>query len=240
MTLRTLLLVLVFSIQSIVAQHMSGALLLEKAIQYHDPFGNWQTFQGEFNVVMEMPENPKRISQISIDLPSEYFKVKAIRDTVTTEYIIDQGTCLISLNGKTDLSKAELFSNNLSCDRATLYKNYYTYLYGLPMKLKDKGTNISETVNRKTFKGKDYLVLKVSYDESVGSDVWFFYFNPESFAMEIYQFFKTDENGNLKPDSGEYIMLSETETVNGIVMPKIRAWYYNRDDAFLATDILEK
>ena len=189
---------------------------------------------------MEMPDNPKRISQITIDLPSEYFKVKATRDTVVTEYTVDKGNCKISLNGKTDISKAELFSNNLSCERATLYKNYYTYLYGLPMKLKDKGTNVSETVERKTFKGKDYLVLKVTYDESVGSDVWFFYFNPETFAMEIYQFFKTDEHGKLKLDSGEYIMLSETETINQIKMPKVRAWYYNKDDAYLATDTLKQ
>lgn len=240
MKLSIILVGLFFSVQPINTQNISGSELLEKAIQYHDPNDQWDTFKGEFDIVMEMPENPKRISQITIDLPAEYFKVKATRDTVVTEYIVDKGNCKISLNGKTDLSKAELFSNNLSCERATLYKNYYTYLYGLPMKLKDEGTNISETVERKTFKGKDYLVLKVTYDESVGSDVWFFYFNPETFAMEIYQFFKTDEHGKLKPDSGEYIMLSETETINYIKMPKVRAWYYNKDDAYLATDTLKQ
>jgi hypothetical protein len=121
-----------------------------------------------------------------------------------------------------------------------MYKDYYTYLYGLPMKLRDKGTNISETVERKTFKGKAYLVLKVTYDEAVGNDIWYFYFHPETFAMEIYQFFKTDETGNLEPDSGEYIMLSEIETINQIKIPKVRAWYYNKDDAYLATDILKR
>ena len=58
--------------------------------------------------------------------------------------------------------------------------------------------------------------------------------------MEIYQFFKTDEQGNLNPDSGEFIMLSETETINQIKLPKVRAWYYNKDDAYLATDTLER
>lgn len=232
--------IFIFSFLSISAQNDSGTLLLEKAIQYHDPNTQWDTFKGEFDIVMEMPDNPKRISQITIDLPSEYFKVKATRDTVVTEYTIDKGNCMISLNGKTDLSKAELFSNNLSCERATLYKNYYTYLYGLPMKLKDKGTNVSETVERKSFKGRDYLVLKVTYDETVGSDVWYFYFNPETYAMEIYQFFKTDEKGQLKPDSGEYIMLSETETISQIKMPKVRTWYYNKGDAYLATDTLKQ
>ncbi|WP_323789197.1 DUF6503 family protein [Psychroserpens sp.] len=240
MKLFTFLFVFIFNFQLISAQNISGTMLLEKAIQYHDPNSQWDTFKGEFDIIMEMPDNPKRISHITINLPSEYFKVKATRDSVVTEYTVDKGDCLISLNGKTDLTKAELFSNNLSCERATMYKNYYTYLYGLPMKLKDKGTKISETVERKTFKGKDYLVLKVTYEEAVGSDVWYFYFNPETFAMEVYQFFKTDEQGKLKLDSGEYIMLSKSETINQIKIPKVRAWYYNKDDAYLATDTLEK
>ncbi|MCB0382492.1 MAG: hypothetical protein KDD05_04120 [Psychroserpens sp.] len=238
MKLSIVLFALMGCFQTVIAQNISGSMLLEKAIQYHDPNRQWTTFNGEFDIVMQMPEHPKRVSHVIINLPSEYFKVKATRDTVTTEYVVDKGMCSMALNGKTDLSKAELFSNNLSCDRANMYKDYYTYLYGLPMKLKDKGTHISETVERKTFKGKDYLVLRVTYDDTVGNDIWYFYFNPETFALEVYQFFKTDEQGNLKPDSGEYIMLSETETINQIKMPKVRAWYYNKDDSYLATDIL--
>lgn len=239
MKLCIVLVVSIFSFQWISAQNISGSMLLKKAIAYHDPNDQWDTFKGEFDVVMEMPDRPKRTSHITIHLPLEYFKLKTTQDTLITEYTIDKGSCLISLNGKTDLNKAELLSHNLSCERANLYKNYYTYLYGLPMKLRDEGTKVSQTVERKTFKGKDYLVLKVTYDETVGSDVWYFYFNPETFAMEIYQFFKTDEKGNLKSDSGEYILLSEIETISQIKMPKVRAWYYNKDDAYLATDSLE-
>lgn len=240
MKLLTLLVILIFNFQFITAQSISGSLLLKKAIRYHDPNNQWNTFEGEFDIVMEMPDNPKRTSHVTIKLIEEFFKVKATKDTLVTEYTVDKGKCMISLNGKTDLSKDELFSNNLSCERANMYKNYYTYLYGLPMKLKDKGTNISETVKRKTFKGKEYLVLKATYDETVGSDVWYFYFNPESFAMEIYQFFKTNDNGREKLDTGEYIILSEETIVNGIKMPKVRAWYYNKDDVYLATDTLER
>jgi hypothetical protein len=106
------------------------------------------------------------------------------------------------------------------------------------MKLKDAGTNLSDKVEKKTFKGKDYLVLKVTYDDAVGSDVWYFYFNPSTYAMEIYQFFKKDEHGKEKSDTGEYILLSEEALVNGIKMPKARAWYYNKDDKYLGTDTL--
>ena len=106
------------------------------------------------------------------------------------------------------------------------------------MKLRDPGTIISEAVETKNFKGKDYLVLKTSYDKGVGTDVWYFYFNPKTYAMEVYQFFRTDEDGNAKLDTGEYILLNEEAIVNGIKMPKVRAWYYNKDDTYLGTDTL--
>ena len=219
------------------SQNLSSEALLDNAINYHDPNGNWEHFNKTFTVVMTTPKAPKRTSVISINLPAEYFNVTATKDTVTTTYTLDKGKCQMQYNGKV-LDSLKAKDKNMTCDRATLYKNYYSYLYGLPMKLKDPGTNLSDTVEKKNFKGKDYLVLKVTYDEAVGSDVWYFYFNPKTYAMEIYQFFKTDEHGKEKPDSGEYILLSEETLLNGIKIPKVRAWYYNKADKYLGTDTL--
>ena len=106
------------------------------------------------------------------------------------------------------------------------------------MKLKDPGTIIDPKATKKEFKGKYYWVLQVRYEYTVGSDIWNFYFDPESFAMEVYQFYKTDEKGSIIPDSGEYILLSEITEISGIKMPKVRQWYYNKNDGFLGTDTL--
>lgn len=232
------LIVLSFFFNSLTSQTLSGSQLLERAISYHDPNNNWSMFNGELNVVMETPDASKRESKIIINLPEAYFFIKATKNDITTEYIIEKDSCSISFNGATDIDETTRKTHNLSCERAILYKNYYTYLYGLPMKLKDHGAIVHDKVEKRTFKGKDYLVLKVTYDESVGSDVWYFYFNPKTFAMEVYQFFKTDVNGNLKNDSGEYILLTEEVIMNSIKMPKNRAWYYNKDDGYLGTDFL--
>ena len=140
---------------------------------------------------------------------------------------------MIAFNGETNISEAVAKENDLSCERANLYKNYYTYLYGLPMKLNDEGTQIDPKVTKKTFKGKEYLVLKVTYAETVGKDTWYFYFDPKTYAMEIYQFFKEEAKND-----GEYILLTEEVIVNDIKMPKKRAWYYNKDNGYLGTDIL--
>mgnify|MGYP003150411801 CR=1 FL=1 len=229
----TTLLILFIAVSGF-SQTITGDELLEKAIQFHDPNGNWNTFKGELFVTMETPNSSLRESKININLPKQYFSVVAKRDTVITEFIVDKNEIRFSLNGDENPSEELKKKFSLNEERANLYKNYYTYLYGLPMKLKDDGTIIHQKVEKRQFKGKEYLVLKATYNQEVGKDTWYFYFNPETFAMEVYQFFKEEK------DSGEYILLSGLETVNDIKMPKNRAWYYNKDNKYLGTDILSK
>ena len=217
------------------SQEITGKQLLEKAIQFHDPNGNWETFKGTLLVTMKTPKSPKRESKITIDLPKQQFSVKAKSGKNTSEYHIDKNEIKIVFNGDKNPSEEILKKNGLSISRAKMYQNYYTYLYGLPMKLKDEGTIIHKKVERKIFKGKQYLVLKATYKKEVGKDTWYFYFNPKTYAMEVYQFFK-DESKN----DGEYILLSGLETINAIKMPKDRAWYYNKNNGYLGTDFLSK
>jgi len=216
------------------SQEITGNQLLEKAIQYHDPSGNWNTFKGTLFVTMETPNSPKRESEIHIDLPNQIFSVKAKSGKNTSEYILEKENIQIVFNGEKNPAEEILKKNRLSEDRARMYQNYYTYLYGLPMKLKDEGTIIHQKVIKKTFKGNQYLVLKVTYKKEVGKDTWYFYFNPKTFAMEVYQFFH-DESKN----DGEYILLTNEEIINGVKMPKNRAWFTNKEEKHLGTDILK-
>ena len=62
---------------SIVAfsHEITGDELLEKAIEFHDPNNNWETFKGELFVTMETPKRSPRKSRIRINLPDQYFLV---------------------------------------------------------------------------------------------------------------------------------------------------------------------
>ncbi len=217
------------------AQEISATDLLDKAIAYHDPNDLWEIFQGKLFITMTYPDGKERLSEVEIDLPKEYFRVTSTSEDIVIEQTIDKEDCTLKLNGSTSISDEDKETHRLSCKRTQFMKNYYLFLYGLPMKLKDTGTHLDSVVQTKGFKGKEYLVLKVTYDESVGKDVWYFYFDPDNYAMEVYQFFH-DESKN----DGEYILLSEIENVARIKMPKIRAWYTNSDDKLLGTDVLTK
>ena len=226
------LLFVIFSTSQFFGQEMTGLQLLEKAIEYHDPDGNWATFSGTFNVTMKTPTKSDRHSMIRVDLPNEYFNLFTTQDKTSYGYILDKEKCQIYYNSSI-ATEDEKIANNLSCERAKMYQDYYTYLYGLPMKLKDPGTIIHNKVVLKKFKGKDYLVLKVSYEKEVGEDTWYFYFDPLTYAMEVYQFYHEEEKND-----GEFILLSGLDTVNGVKMPKKRAWYYNKGEKYLGTDFL--
>jgi hypothetical protein len=227
-----LFLLLILSITTF-SQQLTGDELLEKAINFHDPDGNWKTFSGTFFVTMKTPNKPNRESEIVINLPNQTFAVASKIGKKNTSYSVDKENIIIVFNGDKNPSKEILSANKLSKARAKMYQNYYTYLYGLPMKLKDPGTIIHQQTATKKFKGTNYLVLKVTYDKKVGKDTWYFYFNPKTYAMEVYQFFKDQAKND-----GEYILLTDLETINGIKIPKNRAWYYNKKDGYLGTDIL--
>ncbi|TAI48198.1 hypothetical protein EW142_11960 [Flagellimonas allohymeniacidonis] len=220
--------------QNAIAQkELSANELLNRSISFHDPNGAWSAFNDTLEIELTIPNSSKRHSSVYINIPEEHFTLEVKKDSDAYVYELDKGTCKILFNGSTEISEEDKKTHRLSCERGNMMKDYYTYLYGLPMKLKDPGAILSPEVSKRVFQGKEYLVLKVSYQEEVGSDVWYFYFDPKSYAMEVYQFYH-DEAKN----DGEYILLTDLVEIGGIKMPKTRKWYYNSDQKYLGTDKL--
>ncbi|GLU43051.1 DUF6503 family protein [Allomuricauda sp. NBRC 101325] len=228
-------LLVLIQFQNLQAQQETAQQVLEKAIAYHDPNGNWGGLQSTFKVTMTTPERPVRVSTIQVDFPKQVFHLTVEQAGNTSLFQITNNSCVITLNGSEDFSKEDEEKMRLTCERGNFMKDYYTYLYGLPMKLNDPGTHLNPKVQKKSFKGKEYLVLNVNYDVEVGTDEWYFYFDPKTYAMEVYQFYH-DKSKN----DGEYILLEGLEEINGIKMPKTRAWYMNKDNKYLGTDTLDK
>lgn len=112
-----------------------------------------------------------------------------------------------------------------------MLRNYYSYLWLLPMKLKDPGTVLDDKVTETTFDGYPVYQLKVTYDEEVGHDTWYFYFDRKDFQMRGYQFFHNE----MKND-GEYITLSGLTKVAGLQLPSERRWFTNLDNTYLGAD----
>lgn len=225
------LLLMAFGSTLLLGQLPSGMELLEKSIAYHDAKGNWKKWQPDFTLAFEASDRSPRQSHIQFDNKKGTFHLTVQREGRTIERIIGKNGCITLLDGKVSTDTALVKKYRLTCERTSMYRDYYTYLYGLPMKLKDTGTNIAPTVEKVTFKGKAYLRMRATYDESVGNDIWYFYFDEQTYALKAYQFYH-DESKN----DGEYILLEGEQLIDGIKVPKDRTWYYNKADKLLGID----
>lgn len=215
------------------AQALTSAQLLEKSIQYHDPKGMWGKQMLMLDVKESSPDGSARMTNLEIDLTKDWFKMTQQRGENRIERMVTGNECRFLLNGNANIPADTIKKMGLTCDRSISTRNYYTYLWGLPMKLKDPGAILNEKVELMDFFGKQAYQLRVTYDEKVGSDVWFFYFNPDNYALIGYKFYHNEA----KKD-GEYITLEDEAAVSGMRLPKIRKWYLNQGDKFLATDTL--
>lgn len=194
------------------AQKMTAMAILEKSIQYHDPKGQWNNFNHEMEFVSERPNGPDRKSKALIDNSKGYFQLEENGSVMS----VTMEEC-----GEVPADK--------TCDNVKRTRNYYVYLWGLPMKLKDQGTVIDSKVMEEKFEGTDCYVLRVPYDE----DIWFFYIDKATYAMKGYMFYK-DEPAK----KGEVIYLEGEERVGDMRIPKSRKWLTTPDSKFLGTDIL--
>ncbi|WP_421977194.1 DUF6503 family protein [Roseivirga seohaensis] len=227
-----LLLFISCSILSAQEEQISGTELLNRSISFHDPSGQWQKVKMELVIDQEMPNGSVRPSHVIIDNQRGAFELSFVKDNHLFNWKVDGRDSTESfMDYRVITDSVRVDTLQLSPDRARRWRNYYSYLYGLPMKLKDKGTNIDPVVQSTTFDGNPVLALKVTYDKNVGSDTWYFYFHPETYALVGYRFFHNEAEND-----GEYIVIEGLEIQNGMRIPMHRAWYTNNESRWLGTD----
>lgn len=225
---------LYFFLTSIQAQTVTADQLINRTIAFHDPDGWWDKVKMDMVIEMETPNNPPRLSNVVVDNINGGFHISVLSNNRLLEWVVDsKDSCDFKVNFSKP-TQAQADSLSLTADRARRWRDYYTYLYGLPMKLKDKGTKVDNEVIETTFMDKPVLALRVTYDESVGKDIWYFYFNPNTYAMVGYRFYH-DEAKN----DGEYIVLKDMIIEQGLRIPKTRSWFTNGEDKLLGTDHLK-
>jgi hypothetical protein len=219
---------------TLVAQPPSAEELLAKAITYHDPDDLWGQGVWRLTLGETRPDGTVRRTVLIVDNSTGRFDYSTQDGGDRIEGSLTDDGCSFRLNGSITFSQEEREQHRLTCERLERMRNYYTYLWGLPMKLRDPGTRLDAAVGSDTFGGSTVTVLRVGYEEPVGKDTWYIYLNPSSYALVGYRFFH-DESAN----DGEYILLDQEVETEGLRIPRVRAWYTNADKRYLGTDTLE-
>ena len=207
--------------------------LLERSIQYHDPDGTWSQFAQTLVFEESRPDGSTRVASVELDVPRNTFRWKAIVDGRTVVKRSEGGDCQATIDGSSDYSSELAEQHRLACPEILRSHNYYLFLWGLPMKLRDPGTRIDPEAQPVVFDGQSVEAIKVTYDPDVGTDTWYFYFEPATARLVGYRFYH-DEAVN----DGEYITLEGEYVLNEMRLPQTRGWYRNDNDQFLGNDRL--
>lgn len=222
------------TITTILKAQTSSDDIIKRSIVYHDPTNQLSDQKATFHFTETRPNGADRKSKISLYPKKEQFEMSRQSNGVTVITKGKKGSYTYTLDGKSP-NEEEIEKYRLNKSRSQSMQNYYHYLWYMPMKLNDPGTIIADEATIKDFFGKQALEIKVTYDPSVGSDIWYFYFDPTSYALIGYRFYH-DEAAN----DGEYIILEGETQYKNVRIPKSRTWYTHKEDKLLGTDILTK
>lgn len=210
----------------------TGPKLVDAAIAYHDPNGQWPSFRHTLVIDQSRPDGSVRTADIHMDVRRGGYRYE--EDTVNGVLVkgTDGRECFATVGGESPTAE-QIEALRLDCPGIERMRDYYLYLWGLPMKLRDPGTNIDPVIGDAEFDGQPARVAKVTYDPDVGSDIWYFYFDPGTYRMIGYRFHHDEAAGD-----GEYILLSGERQVLDMKIPVERRWFMNADDRYLGTDVL--
>ncbi len=189
--------------------------VLDRSIMYHDPDGKWKDFSYELDFVAHLPDSTKPATTIQMDHPKQLFRYIRYSDSTNLGMVGD--SCFA------------VGRDSVDCFPIKRTRDYWTYLWGLPMKLKDQGTELDPVFKDTAFEGIPAYRIKVKYPR----EVYYFSIDKESYKL-IGEEFYVDEKKNI----GERMIRNGEVNVDGIKLPKTRAWYNTHDSLYLATDEL--
>jgi hypothetical protein len=207
--------------------------LVARSIAHHDPDDNWNRSALEYELETSFADGSVSRVAVNIDLSMSVFQLVMERrgDLVKVEGRGEKFTA--SVNGTTELSDRVREKHRLA-DEGKRWRDYYAYLMGMPMKLRDPGTILGPEPKRTAFQEQEVLALRVTYEPEVGTDTWYYYFEPETARLVGCRFFH-DEAKN----DGEYIVLEEEIQVGRMRVPRVRKWYTNTEGKFLGADTVK-
>lgn len=213
-----------------VPQTMPADEIIASSIAFHDPQELWANGSFRLELIQTRPIGGYTEVELIIDNSVGRFWMRRERLGRVVETTVTGDQCWTKFNGSSEYTEQEAERFGLDCEAMRTTRDYYTYLYGLPMKLRDEGTIIDPGAKRDEFEGTDAWEIRVTYDPEVGTDTWYFYFSPDDYSLIGYRFYH-DEAAN----DGEYIVLDRLQE-GDLRLPKVRSWFTHAEDRLVGTD----
>ena len=206
--------------------------LLERSIEFHDPQGVWSSRPVRLVWTGTGSEGEPRVAMDMTILPDgSSFAMEGTYRGHEIRYAASGSDMSVAVDGTDQIPDDVMEDMRLLREDGFFWRSYFSYLAGLPMKLRDPGTRLDPEPTDAEFMGRPVRSIRVTYDPEVGGDIWYFYFDPETAELVGCRFYH-DEAAN----DGEYIVFEGLAEAGGLALPARRTWYTNADDRLLGTD----
>lgn len=206
--------------------------LIARSIAYHDPDGRWDTAEIGLRIMESRPGGVTRAAEVRMTPGRGSMVVSRETDSeMLTFAVAGEEILMRAVDADEELDEAALAEHGLDPARVMWLRNFYLFVWGLPMKLRDPGTIVDPEPVADSYDGQEALKVRVTYDPEIGGDTWYFYFHPETARLIGYRFYH-DEAAN----DGEYIHLEGEIESGGLRLPAKRRWYFHSNDEFLGED----
>ena len=205
-----------------IVEGLNPRVLIKKSIAYHDPQGRWWTSSNTIAIDQPRPDGSTTRTQFTLH-PGYDFDLSGQSDGQSFAAWLRGDECRI------DKAEGSGRFASMDCTRLKLMRDYYSYLFNAPMNLLDESGTIAPVVREREFLGKTVHSVRIEYGGD--SPVWFFFFDPETFALVGCSFSK----GGLEKD-GEYLDYQGEVGGDGILLPKQRIWWTWADHRKLGVD----
>ena len=221
MTFQKILLALVLISFTSFGQTPNSNDIIKASIKYHDPQGEWEGLDADFVVLSDRDTAWLHLANLR-SMVEWKEKLKDGR-YITGGYQGD--SCFVKIDDKLIEPKGQIDNLLLDCPQIIGRSNYWLYMYGLPMKLKDEQAVIDPKPEKVNFLDNQYWRIKVHYNNPDG-ERWQFYFDTDSYRFAIAQYFHPALG-----DDNEYIIFDTPIQVGTMVLPSKHNWYmYNKKE----------
>jgi Family of unknown function (DUF6503) len=207
--------------------------ILMKSIKTHDAEGNWNKLKASFDMSIVRENQADRFFIIDVNLPKKQFYYSVNTDSVSFKQGFEKDKLKLFYNQNPDISEADIKKYDLTLARTQYLREVYEYLLLLPMRLQNDTKFLSEAYSDEVFNGVACYKITIQYEPKAENETWHFFIDKKTFFMKGYQFYLKDKNTD-----GEYIYLSNYENFKGILLPKTKTWYWNKDKTFFRIDTI--
>jgi hypothetical protein len=229
-------LILLFVFLQFQAQAQLSALeVLEKSIEVHDPKNRWKRFEAALEMSIVREKVADRVFTIHLDLRQKSFGYEVKNDSLHYKQGFRDTSHYVFLNGETTVPTPLILRYDLGKKRTQYLREVYEYLLFLPMRLKNDVKFLSKEPVKEVFNQKSCYKITFQYEPIDENETWHFFIDQQTFVLHGYQFYLKDKTTN-----GEYIYTTDYELIKGILMPKTKSWYWNKDGSFFRTDRILK